>query len=195
MKMLFNEFHSVAPIGAQTVGLYGDQMPEGLVEFWQTNGVGFIGDGYFRLVDPARAKMMLAPVMEVPGPVILLTAMADFVYTAKGAFFIVKPRFNSIEITQMSFAQLVGLMDPASGARQSIWEWEPYPQAAAVGGVPGFEECYGFVPLLSLGGRPDPGSLQLGGVYQHIGINLQMGGGFQLRGMLPTPQEPVKLFV
>jgi hypothetical protein len=187
---MLEEFQPVSPIEETTINQYADSVPPELAELWRTKGAGFIGDGYFRLVDPARAAKMMSPFMKTPGPVILLTAMADFVYTTNGVFLVVKPRFNSTEPAQISFDQLLGLLEPNPTVRQNTWDWEPYPQAATQGGVPGFEECYGFVPLLAVGGRPDPANLQKAGVYQHIGICGQLGGGFHLTRMLPTPVQP-----
>ncbi|MFL1432156.1 MULTISPECIES: T6SS immunity protein Tdi1 domain-containing protein [unclassified Nocardiopsis] len=108
----------------------------------------------------------------------------------KGLFLVVKFRWGAIDVIPQG-TTLDGLAaiieNPAD--RQPVFEWEPYPQAAARDGVPGFEQCFGFVPLLALGGRQDAASLRLGGLYEHIAIITDLAGLPQTRAVL-APSTP-----
>ncbi|WP_328992665.1 DUF1851 domain-containing protein [Kribbella sp. NBC_01245] len=188
----FRQFFPVAPIEPSTIEQYAGQVPAEVVDLWRTHGAGFVGDGYFRLVDPARAAQMLDGVVGFPekSTVLFTTALGDVVFHVNGTFMVIKFRYGVIDLvpTDRSFVDLAAMIEQPE-LRGSAFEWDPYPAAVAnrQEGVPGFEQCYGFVPILALGGRPGPENLQLVGLYEHIAVITQMAGMPQLRGFLPTP--------
>ncbi|WP_350349144.1 T6SS immunity protein Tdi1 domain-containing protein [Agromyces sp. G08B096] len=184
----FRSFDPVAPISDETIQAFSARVPAEVADFWRTHGAGFVGDGYFRLVDPARAAAMLEGVFGLPeGAVVLFTtALGDLVVHANGFYLVIKSRWGAIDVVDgASVDDLVALIeDPAQ--REVAWEWQPYPAARDRDGVPGFEQCYGFVPLLALGGSPDPANLQLGGLYEHLAVIAQLAGQPQVRRHLQT---------
>jgi hypothetical protein len=58
---------------------------------------------------------------------------------------------------------------------------QPYPAGVQRLGVPGLDECFGFVPLLALGGKEDGVYLDRGGLWEHIAVITQYAGP-------PTPR-------
>ena len=183
----FVEFTPVAPISEETIARFAPQVPDGVVAAWREHGAGFVGsDGYVRFVDPARAAQMLEGVFGLPegSTVLFATALGDLIVHAKGLYLVIKARWGAIDIVaDHTFEQLVQrLEDPA--VRETAWEWEPYPDARERMGVPGFEECFGFVPLLALGGRASADNLQSGGLYEHLAVIAQMAGMPQTRRIL-----------
>jgi hypothetical protein len=191
----FRTFDPVAPISDETIATFAGQVPDGVVDLWRSQGAGFVGgDGFFRVVDPARAAEMLAGVLELPegATVLFTTALADVIAHVNGLYLVVKARWGAIDVVQdITFDQLVAhLEDPAQ--RQAAWEWEPYPAARDRDGVPGFEECFGYVPLLALGGSPQPENLQRAGLYEHLAVIAQLAGPPQVRQVLEfAPSAPV----
>ncbi|WP_164990492.1 T6SS immunity protein Tdi1 domain-containing protein [Agromyces albus] len=180
----FRSFDLVAPIAEETIAQFAGQVPAGVVELWRAQGAGIVGDdGFFRVVDPARAASMLEGVFGLPdgATVLFTTALGDVVFHANGLYLVVKSRFGAIDVIEgRSFDELVALIeDPAR--RDVAWEWQPYPAARERDGVPAFEECFGFVPLLALGGPNDAGHLQLGGLYEHLALIAQLAGQPQVR--------------
>lgn len=186
----FNTFTQVAPIGEETIARFAGQVPAEVVELWRRQGAGVIGDdGYFRVVDPDRAVQMLDGVFAMPegSTVLFATALGDIVFHAGGSYFVVKFRFGAIDLAQgLSFDELVALVEDIR-QREGVWEWQPYPAAHDRDGVPEFEQCFGFVPLLALGGPNDAAHLQLGGLYEHIALITQLAGQPRVRGALPAP--------
>lgn len=184
----FRSFELVAPIAEETIARFAGNVPEGVVDLWRNQGAGIVGDdGFFRVVDPARAASMLDGVLGLPegATVLFTTALADVVFHVNGLYLVVKSRFGAIDLVEgRSFDELVALIeDPAQ--RDVAWEWQPYPAARERDGVPGFEECFGYVPLLAVGGSPDVAHLQLGGLYEHLAVIAQLAGQPQVRRPLP----------
>ncbi|WP_162256668.1 T6SS immunity protein Tdi1 domain-containing protein [Agromyces sp. Soil535] len=197
----FRTFDPVAPIGEETIARFAAQVPDGVADLWRNQGAGVVGDdGFFRVVDPARAASMLEGVFGLPdgSTVLFTTALGDLVSHVNGLYLVMKSRFGAIDIIEgRSFDELVALIeDPAQ--RDVAWEWQPYPAARDRDGVPGFEQCFGFVPLLALGGRADVEHLTLGGLYEHLAVIAQLAGQPEVRrplqivsaGDAPAPGEP-----
>ena len=190
----FRTFDPVAPISDETIERYRAQVPPEVAELWRSQGAGLVGtDGFFRVVDPARAAEMLADVLSLPdgATVLFTTALGDVIAYANGLYLVVKPRFGALDVIQdTSFDELVALIeDPAQ--RDEAWEWEPYPAAREREGIPGFEECYGFVPLLALGGRADAEHLQRGGLYEHLAVIAKLAGQPEVRRVIDfAPATP-----
>lgn len=183
----FRNFDPVAPIGDETIARFAGQVPEGVVDLWRSQGAGFVGaDGYFRVVDPARAAEMLEGVFGLPdgSTVLFTTALGDLIVHVNGVYLVIKARWGAIDVVDgRSFDELVAFIeDPAQ--LQAAWEWEPYPAARDRDGVPGFEQCFGYVPLLALGGSPDAGHLQLSGLYEHLAVIAQLAGQPEVRKVL-----------
>ena len=184
----FRTFDPVAPISEETIARFAGGVPDGAVDLWRKQGAGIVGeDGFFRVVDPARAASMLEGVFGLPegSTVLFTTALGDVIFHVNGLYLVVKSRFGAIDLVEgRSFDELVALIeDPAQ--REVAWEWQPYPAARERDGVPGFEECFGYVPLLAVGGSPDVSHLQLGGLYEHLAVIAQLAGQPQVRRPLP----------
>ncbi len=185
---MFQHFSPATPIAEETIAHYAAKVPAEAVQLWRSHGAGFVGDGYFRFVDPARATTMIGNVFGLPenSTVLFTTALGDVVAHVSGMYLVLKSRFGAIDVIEgTSFASLVELIqDPAQ--RDVAWEWQPYPAARDRDGVPHFEQCFGYAPLLALGGSPDPNNLKLGGLYEHLAIIAQMTGQPQVRRLLQT---------
>ncbi len=189
---MFASFATIAAMPPATIDTYGPLVPPEVVQSWQQHGIGFVGDdGYFRQVDPARAASMLNGTSLLPeGAVVLFTtAMADLIVWWNQMFLAIKLRLGEIHATSIPFTQLTNLMGNNLDDRDVIWDWQPYPQAAARLGSPSFEDCFMHVPLLALGGRRDPNQMQPGSLWIHLAMMRQLSGPPTFTHMLPLPTE------
>lgn len=186
---MFAEFTKVAPIGEASLVRFGPLVPSEVVDVWRKHGTGFVGDGYFRLVDPGRAQAMLGQASPLPEDAVILftTAMADLIGWWHGMFLVAKTRLGEIHATSEPFDTLVALMADLPGQRDIVWDWQPYPAAQTRLGVPSFEDCFMHIPLLLVGGRPDPDQMQTGGLWPHIMLMTAMTGPPKFTHMLPLP--------
>jgi len=187
--MVFESFSAVGTVPVEVVGRFEERVPAGVVGAWREHGVGFIGDGYFRLVDPARAQVMLggSGVLPADAVVVLTTAMADVVAWWRDMFVVAKPRLGQINMAPMSFEQLCEGLVADDGVRDGVWEWEPYPAVVERLGVPGFEECFMHVPLLRMGGRGEASQMQVGSVWMHIGLMMGLTGPLEFTRVINPP--------
>lgn len=195
--MTFTSFQTAAPIPEATISQFASLVPPEVASAWREHGAGFVDDGYFRLVDPARAMAMLGTASPLPGDAVIIfaTAMADLVGWWRDMFLVAKPRLGEIQFAAIGFDRLVELMadvptdERGMGYRDGAWDQQPYPAARARLGVPGFEDCLMHVPLLKMGGRGDAAAMQIGGLWPHIALMTQLTGKPVVTHSLPMPTE------
>ncbi|WP_394552981.1 T6SS immunity protein Tdi1 domain-containing protein [Agromyces sp. MMS24-JH15] len=183
----FRSFDPVAPISEETIARFAGQVPTGVADAWRRYGAGQVGaDGFFRFVDPARAAQALDGVLGLPegSTVLFTTALGDLVVHVNGIFLVVKSRLGATDVIEgAGFDDLVASIERPADL-ESVWEWQPYPAARDRDGVPGFEECFGFVPLLVLGGPGTADHLHRGGLWEHLALIGQLAGSPQVRRTL-----------
>ena len=189
--MSFESFVPVVAIPEATIAHFAERVPAPVVQAWREHGAGFVGDGYFRFVDPGRAEVMLGEHSPLPPDAVVLftTGMADLVAWWKDMFLVAKTRLGEIHATSEPFERLTTLLADVPGQRDAVWDWQPYPAARERLGVPSFEECLMHVPLRGVGGRGEPESMAKGNLWVHIGIMVQLTGKPRFTHMLPLPTE------
>ncbi|GAA1614271.1 hypothetical protein GCM10009679_18300 [Saccharothrix algeriensis] len=88
---------------------------------WRSRGAGFVGDGYFRFVDPARAATMHSGVFGLPdgATVLFTTGLGDIICHVNGLHLVVKSRFGAIDVVQ----------------GEAPWEWQLNSDVGSPGAV------------------------------------------------------------
>ncbi len=163
-------------MGVEALGRWGSRVPDPVARVWGGQGAGLVGDGFVRVVDPDRAMMMLGGVGLPAGVVpVFTTALADLVLWMEPVFAVARFRFGVIDILGFDADRLIAdLQDEAF--LDDVLVRAPYGEGVARLGVPGVDECFGFVPLLALGGRGDAASLDRCGLWEHLALICQLAG-------------------
>lgn len=180
----FAQFSQVAPLSPDTLDRYSGRVPQAVSTAWTEHGSGLIGeDGYVRLLDPDHALRKLDGVIGMPeGAVpVFVTGMGDLFLWIEPVFHLVRFRWGTIEAFSADpDGLLTDLQDPS--VLDQVLERTPYTQAITRLGVPGIDECFGYVPLLALGGSTDAGQLDRGGLWEHLALIVHLAG-------LPQPRR------
>ncbi len=180
----FPQFSQAAPLSAEALDRYAGRVPEPVLRAWSEHGSGLIGDdGYVRLLDPDHALEMLDGVIGMPeGTVpVFVTGMGDLLLWIDPLFHLVRFRWGTIEPFSADPEQLIAdIQQPQMLA--DILERRPYTAALPRLGIPTIDQCFGYVPLLALGGSTDPDRLDLGGLWEHLALIVHMVG-------LPQPRQ------
>jgi hypothetical protein len=173
------DFIRVADVPAQTRQKYEAVLPAELLEVWDHYGFGTFYEGFLRVIDPDEYLDVLAESYERSAEAIpiMLTGMGDIVYWQNGFVEVVHYRRGRIATlakgVKMLFVKLfAGLSDDSLAM-------EPYRQAVPVLGQPDYDECFGYVPLLGLGGPEKVDHLKRVKVREHILLITTMVGPVQ----------------
>lgn len=189
----FDTFAQHAAIPAATIEEFADHAPAGATEMWRQYGAGAVGnDGFVRVIDPDRGRQMLAGSVPLPENAVPLftTGLGDLLMWSGSMYLLFTFRWGTMKFTPegLTLDELTVLLQDEATLDQHLLR-QPYPEAAARDGVPAHEECFGFVPLLALGGPDDASHLQRMGLYEHIAMITQLAGAPQPVGFLFTDDE------
>lgn len=187
---MIDGFTPAGPIPEATIARFAPLVTPEIVALWRENGTGWFADGFFRIVDPAHAAERLEGAYPLPegAVVVLTTALADLVVWVGGMFYLLKWRWGMLE----GLPHEGGVDDVVSWMRDPAllerwFEWQPYPEAVARLGVPGLDECFGFVPLLALGGPNSADHLEVMDLWVHVALIHQTAGNLRTGGQFEVP--------
>lgn len=84
----------------------------------------------------------------------------------RGAFTIVDYRHQRLDI--IGIDQKINWYFFFDDEFKEYWQWDPYFEAVEKYGEPGYDECFGYEPLLSLGGDESVENLKIVNYKAHI---------------------------
>ncbi|MBC9956751.1 T6SS immunity protein Tdi1 domain-containing protein [Yimella sp. cx-51] len=189
---VFDTFHTIAPMPSNVIEEYADRVGDEIVAMWREHGVGFVDDGFLRVVDPQwfEEKQFVHLRSGVP---IFLTALCDTIMfiPETASFTAMKLRWSAMDIVSESgqpvAEALCAFGDPAY--RERVLESRHFTEAAARLGVPDFDEGFMYTPMLALGGPHSSSTLRRGKAVVSQSLLLQAEPP-QLRHYSPARIEP-----
>ena len=164
------------------IATYRPLVPPELIEIWEQYGFGSFCDGYLKVVNPDDYADLLDDTYQLtstpsPAPPVVLftTAMGDLLIWERG--FLVRVDYRHGQTETISKGLDFFFDDLADGQTLSNQlYWEPYPTARERLGEPAFDECFGYVPLLALGGPETVDHLEKVKLREHIALISQFTG-------------------
>lgn len=156
---------------------YQDIVGNDVVEIWKTYGFGSTFNGYLKIVNPDDYQELLEetyimPFNDVP---VFITGMGDIITcNSRGGFTILDYRHERLETLWTNkeiewdffYEQFY----------EDWWQWNPYFEAVKKYGEPKYDECFGYEPLLSLGGNESVENLKKVNFEVHITIMGEIQG-------------------
>ena len=162
----------------EMVQKYSDQVPEELVDIWKNQGLGTILNGYLKIINPDDYDEILKDSYfrgDVSVP-IMVTAFGDIITFEEQKYVgIVEYRNGKFEIMMSDFSLFLRLLNDED-FQKDFFDLKLYEKAIAKYGKLSFDECFGFVPLLVLGGKKSVGSLKKVKTREHIVIITEIAG-------------------
>ena len=151
-------FAPVAPLSERTTATLLPRLPPPVQDLL-ARGVGYIGDGLLRTVDPASIARI---VVDLADPIhashsfpILTTAFGDVVTEWRSRLYLINARLGRyLGLGRVHHLGRV-IAHLAAPAERHVFLGElPWAQAVHALGMPGVEECFAYVPPLSVLPRP-----------------------------------------
>ena len=167
-------FAQVEPISERTRASLGPHLPEPVQQLWDY-GVGYIGDGLLRTIDPrtiAKVTLDLAdPIHASHSYPILTTAFGDVLTQWRSRLYLINSavgRYVGLGRTERLGAVIAAVATPDT--RRFLLGDIPWAQAVAAYGVPTPAECFAYVPPLSVlpRGPGDLTGLERTGLAEHL---------------------------
>ena len=180
----FPQYTIVEKPTPELIDQYRDRVPPEMLSVWQNYGFGTFCEGYLKIVNPDDYADLLADTYEhtsTPAPtqaiplVLFATAMGDLLVWERGYLVLVDYRHGNTNSVAINFELLFRDFADNYFLREDL-RWEPYPAARARLGEPAFDECFGYVPLLALGGPEVAENLEKVKLREHLALIGQFTG-------------------
>ncbi|MCR8859798.1 MULTISPECIES: T6SS immunity protein Tdi1 domain-containing protein [Bacillus] len=160
---------------------YSNVLPETLINIWENYGFGKVLNGYLRLINPEEyfeivKETYIRNQNTIP---LFTTSMGDILlfekYGDKSYIIQLNYRKGKSKVIASKFNLFLRFLEEEEYLEEYI-EWNPYLVAIQNYGIPAYNECFGYVPLLGLGGAEKVENLQKVKLIEHIYLITQFMG-------------------
>ena len=166
-------------ISDELIKQYETVLPDKLIAIWKEYGYGELLDGYLRIINPNDYQQLICDTYfrgntSVP---VLVTAFGDVItYEAGDYIGMVKYKYGSFNLVSKRFSYfLEDILDDYF--LNEHFQLSMFDSAKKRLGTLGHDECYGFVPLLGLGGKEDVSNLKIVKTREHLDLITHLLGG------------------
>lgn len=149
---------------------YKEILPNELLEIWQKYGMAYLMDGYLRVVNPEDYQALLNETyfrgkISIP---IFTTAFGDIITIEEGQYIrIVKYKNRNFDILAWNFDVFLQNLEDEYFLGK-YFQIPQYEEAVEKLGKIEHGECFGYVPLLGLGGSEKVDNLDKVKIREHI---------------------------
>lgn len=153
MEKILNDFKINSKVPNEIIEKYKNLVPKEIIELWKKYGFGTFMQGYFKSVNPEEYIDILKECSQRyrDSVVLFSTGMGDLVLWADGYVRLLNFRYGVLKTVMPNFLYFFKSLD-SERFRDAYLKWKPYPEAVENLGELSYEDCFGYTPLLGLGG-------------------------------------------
>ena len=167
---MISNFVKVADMPKEVIENYKDKVPVELVVIWENQGLGTFLNGYLKVINPDDYIELITDSYfrgDVAIP-IFATAFGDIITWEKNEFLgFINYKFGTFDIFLEDLPMFLHSLSDESFT-DDYFELPLYKEAIEKYDMLDYEQCFGFVPLLALGGFKDVDHLDKVKMYEHI---------------------------
>ncbi len=175
----YPEYKIVEKPSVEVINKYKDMLPDSFIDFWKEYGFGIFMDGYLKIVNPEVYQEIFDYGYNNVnnGVVFAVTGLGDFIIWDKDCIRFVNFRYGEDEIIQADGDIDWFLNDVADEYFiNEEAKCTNYFLAREQYGEPSFDECFGYVPLLGMGGPEKVENMEKVKIIEHIYLIAEMMG-------------------
>lgn len=177
MKIKIDNFVKELNVDSKILEKYKEKVPKEVVEVWQEYGFGTFLEGYLKVVNPEDFKDILKQGSQrfQNGIVLFATAMGDLIIWSDNYVRILNFRYGINDTIMSGFDFFFDDLEDTDFREEEL-KWSPYQQAIKMLGTPEFDECFGYVPILGVGGSEKVENLEKVKLTEHLLIIISFMG-------------------
>lgn len=176
---IFEDFVQIEEVNKDLIQKYKNLLPFEIISLWQEYGFGTFKNGYFKVINPDEYKTLLANSYfngDVSIP-IFATAFGDLIIWEDNQFVsIVKYRYNDFDVITDGFEYFNETILDEELADE-FYTFEKYDKAIKKYGNLEYDECFGYVPLITMGGKESVNNIKKVKIREHIALITELAGG------------------
>ncbi|MFA9457723.1 T6SS immunity protein Tdi1 domain-containing protein [Halalkalibacter sp. AB-rgal2] len=177
MKKILSDFKFDSMVPNELIERYKNQIPTEIIDLWQDYGFGTFMNGYLKSINPEEFSDVLYESSQRYRDSIVLftTSMGDLVVWADGYVRLLNYRYGVLKTLMPNFLFFFKSLD-SEKFKSEYLKWRPYPEAVEKHGEVSYDECFGYTPLLGLGGAEKVENLKKVKLKEHIMIITEFMG-------------------
>lgn len=176
---MLTDFIKVADVDGNLINQYERKLPGEIIDLWREFGLGTFYNGYLKVINPNEYSELLKQSYfqgEVSIP-IFATAFGDVITWEKNQFVgIIKYRYGENDVISDGFEFF---FDDVKDGEYDMDHFtiNKYNEAVEKYGSLKYDECFGYVPILALGGKESVNNLKKVKIREHIALITELTGG------------------
>lgn len=165
-------------IEQETINKYKSILPGELLKLWEEFGLANIYGGYMRMINPDEYQELVKEAyfrgdISIP---IFVTAFGDIITIEEGEYVgLIRFKNGIFNIVAKNFKRFWQNIDDEY-FQDKYLELKQYERALDKLGAVEDDECYGYVPLLGLGGMEKIENIKKVKIKEYIGLIVQLVG-------------------
>lgn len=178
MDRVFSDFKLHKKVNVDTINKYKDIVGEDIVKVWEKYGFGSTFKGYLKIINPDDIQELLEKTYsdhfdDIP---VFVTGIGDIIAcNSKGTFEILDYRHKRVKVLWVN-REIQWDFFWDDYCQKRYLQYNPYFEAVEKYGEPEYDECYGYEPLLSLGGKERVDNLKKVNYKAHIKLMSEKQG-------------------
>ncbi|WP_332238752.1 T6SS immunity protein Tdi1 domain-containing protein [Sporolactobacillus sp. KGMB 08714] len=181
MNNIFTDFHEKIGIDNDILQKYSNLIPNELTQIWKEYGLGSILQGYLKIINPEDFVEILNDSYfrsDVAVP-IFATGMGDIITWEENRYLrLVEYRKGIFKGLSAGFEFFFSDLENNTFLNRYL-DAKQYFEAIDIYGEPAYDECFGYTPLLGLGGSEKTENLKKVKIREHIQIITEFMGPIQ----------------
>ena len=175
---MLDDFIKVMAMPQDVVEKYRTMVPDELIQIWQNQGIGTFLGGYLKIINPEEYRDLLDSTyflgdLAVP---IFVTAFGDIITFEENRYLrFVKYKDGVFEIILENFLFFLKFLKDED-FQKDYFEIDLYKSALKQYGDLDYDYCFGFFPLLGLGGQKTVENIDKVKIKEHIYIISELAG-------------------
>lgn len=185
MDNIFKDYKFKAEAPTELYQKYSNRLPKQILEVWEKYGFGSVLNGYLKIVNPDDYQSLINEtyLRSSNTTVVFITSLSDAILWEDSReenqyLVLVNFRKGKTSILEAGFDFFFEDLED-DGFKEKDLDWKPYSEAVEKYGEPAFDECFGYTPLLGLGGAEKVENLKKVKLKEHILIITEFMGPVQ----------------
>ncbi|PGS20844.1 hypothetical protein COC55_26880 [Bacillus cereus] len=182
---IYSDFKKNSKVEESTITKYKEYLPKELIEAWRIYGYGTFMDGYLKVINPDDFSSLVSDTyLRSKGTIpIFTTSLGDIILFEKDEnqesyIVMINYRKGKTKVLASKFSLFIRFLEEEAFKQRALG-WLPYPEAIKQYNEPEYEECFGYTPLLGLGGEEKVENLKKVKLKEHILIITEFMGSVQ----------------
>ncbi|KEO81840.1 T6SS immunity protein Tdi1 domain-containing protein [Tumebacillus flagellatus] len=175
---IFQDFVLENQVPQETADKFAGKIPAELAAIWQQYGFGTLLTGYLKIINPDQFQDVLHTSyfrsrVAIP---ILATAMGDLITWEENRYVrLVNYRKGKFQGISAGFEFFFSDLEDPQFLTKDL-DAAPFLEAVREYGAPKYDECFGYVPLLALGGAEKVENLKKVQLLEHLRLITELVG-------------------